>query len=69
MEAPTHQLDHVLDKLQRLAPHRIPEVEDFIDFLKQRDDERSFTQAVQAASEPVLEQIWNNPDDAEYDQL
>jgi hypothetical protein len=69
MDSPTHQLDHVLGKLQGLAPHRLLEVEDFIDFLKQRDDERSFTQAVQAASEPVLDQIWNNPDDAEYDQL
>ena len=69
MDSPTPQLDHVRGKLQGLAPHRLLEVEDFIDFLKQRDDERSFTQAVQAASEPVLDQIWNNPDDAEYDQL
>lgn len=69
MEAPPQQLNHVLGKLQGLTPHRLLEVEDFIDFLKQRDDEQSVTPIALAVSEPVLEQVWNNPDDAAYDQL
>ena len=59
----------VVQKLKALAPNRIDEVEDFIDFLSQRDTDQQLTQAAMAASEPILNAIWSNDDDAEYDQL
>ncbi len=34
-----------------------------------RDSERQVTQLAMAAAEPVLDAVWNNPDDAEYDAL
>ena len=62
-------IQQVVQKLEALAPNRINEVEDFIDFLSQRDTDKQLTQAAIAASEPTLNAIWNNDDDAEYDQL
>ncbi|VFM95164.1 MAG: hypothetical protein BECKG1743D_GA0114223_100326 [Candidatus Kentron sp. G] len=40
-----------------------------IDFLRQRDNGRELTQAAMATSEPALNSVWNNADDAEYDAL
>ena len=62
-------IQQIVQKLEALAPNRINEVEDFIDFLSQRDTDKQLTQAAMAASEPTLNAIWNNDDDAEYDQL
>ncbi|HHI76320.1 MAG TPA: DUF2281 domain-containing protein [Gammaproteobacteria bacterium] len=64
--------DHLLeliDKLEALPPERIAEVEDFIDFLKQREQDRQLTRAAAKAAEPSLEKVWDNPDDAVYDSL
>ena len=63
------QVAQILEKLQRLSPERIMEVEDFIDFLKQRDEDRRLTQAAMATSEASFQRIWDNPEDAEYDKL
>lgn len=63
------QVTQIVEKLQRLSPERIVEVEDFIDFLKQRDDDRYLTQAAMAASEASFQRVWDNPEDADYDKL
>jgi len=65
----TQQIQHVMEKLQTLPPNRVDEVEDFIDFLTQRDRDRQLTQAAMSASEPTLQAIWDNADDAKYNQL
>ena len=62
-------IEQVVHKLQTLSPERISEVEDFIDFLSQRDSDRQLLQAAMAASEPALNAVWDNPDDAAYDRL
>ena len=59
----------ILEKLKGLPPERIAEVEDFVDFLRTRDTERHLTSAATKASEPAFKKIWDNPDDAAYDQL
>ncbi len=65
----TQHIEQVVQKLQTLTPSRINEVEDFIDFLSQRDTDQQLTQATMAASEPALNTLWDNADDAEYDKL
>ena len=67
-QLPQH-VDRVVQKLQALSTERLGEVEEFIDFLRHRDSERRLTQMAMAASEPVLNAVWDNPDDAEYDAL
>lgn len=59
----------LIDKLQALPPERIAEVEDFIDFLKDRDYELQLTHAAAKAGEPSLKRVWDNPEDAVYDTL
>ncbi|MEP0896164.1 MULTISPECIES: DUF2281 domain-containing protein [Leptolyngbya] len=60
----------LLVKLQQLSPEKIAEVENFIDFLSQREQENQQLTAISTQlSEPVFQKIWDNPDDAEYDNL
>ena len=64
-----HRIDGVVEKQRALSQERVTEVEDFIDFLKQRDEDRQLTRVAMRATEPVLEKIWDNADDAGYDKL
>jgi hypothetical protein len=63
------QVTQIVEKLHYLSPERIREVEDFIDFLKQREEDRNLTQAAMATSEDAFKRVWDNPEDAEYDKL
>ena len=65
----SQQIEQVVQKLQTLTPNRIDEVEDFIDFLSQRDIDKQLTKAAMTASETRLNTLWDNPYDAEYDNL
>ena len=62
-------MDQVVDKSRPVSLERAGEVEDSVDFLSQRDDDRRLSRAAMMISQPVLNAIWDNPDDAEYDQL
>jgi hypothetical protein len=61
----------LIEKIQALPVERIAEIEDFVDFIRMREQDRALTRAAAAAaaSEPALAAIWNNPDDAAYDAL
>jgi hypothetical protein len=59
----------LIEKIEALPAERIAEVEDFVDFIRLREQERSLTRAASAASAPVFAAIWNNPDDDVYDAL
>jgi hypothetical protein len=59
----------LLAKLQQLPPQRLAEVEDFIDFLRGREEERALTRAASAAAEPAFAKVWDNAEDAAYDRL
>ena len=59
----------LIEKIQALPPERLSEVEDFIDFLAAREQERSLTRAAGAVSAPAFAAIWNNPEDDAYDAL
>lgn len=58
-----------LHKLEMLPPEKIEEVSDFIDFLFHREQDQVLTRMSLEAAAPVLAEIWDNPDDAEYDKL
>lgn len=69
MATERNHIRELIDKLEALPPERIAEVEDFIDFIKQRDQDRQLTRAASKAAEPSLQKVWDNPDDAVYDAL
>jgi hypothetical protein len=59
----------LIEKIRALPPERIAEVEDFVDFLRQRDEDRLLVRAASKLSENAFQNVWDNPDDAEYDRL
>jgi len=59
----------LFEKIRNLPPNKVAEVEDFVDFLRQRQDERHLTTAAAKLSEDAFCKVWDNPDDADYDQL
>jgi hypothetical protein len=61
--------EQLLAKIRRLPPERVAEVEDFVDFLRSRDEERQLTRAASQLSEAAFAQVWESPDDADYDRL
>ncbi|MGC1509957.1 hypothetical protein [Ketobacter sp.] len=62
-------VQQMLEKLEHLSPERLAEVEDFIDFLQQRDQDKHLRQDYVQASEAAFNQVWDNDDDAVYDKL
>lgn len=59
----------LIEKIRHLVPEQIVLVENYIDALCQQNEDYNLTLAATKLSEPVLQKIWDNPEDAEYDQL
>jgi len=59
----------LIEKLKRLPPERVAEVEDFVDFLRARSSERGAVRAAGRAAEPSFSKVWDNDADAAYDSL
>jgi hypothetical protein len=57
------------EKIQTLSAEQIAEVEDFVEFVRFRGQDRALTRAASAVSAPAFEAVWNNPEDAVYDAL
>jgi hypothetical protein len=59
----------LLEKIQALPIERIAEIEDFVEFVAAREQQRSLIRAAASASVPAFAAIWNNPDDDVYDAI
>lgn len=59
----------LIDKISALPLDRIAEIEDFVDFIGQREKDRSLSRTGAAASTPAFAAVWNNPEDDAYDAL
>ena len=59
----------LVEKIEALPAERIAEIEDFVDFIRLREQERALTRAAAAASAPAFAAIWSNPEDDIYDAL
>jgi len=62
------QDQELIEKIKALPRDKCAEVVDFVDFLAHRDD-RLLVESASRMSEPALAAVWDNPDDAEYDNL
>ena len=52
-----------------MLPQRLAEVEDFVDYLRSRDEEQRLTQAAAGASEASFAAVWDNDEDTAYDRM
>ena len=63
----------LIRKIGALPVARIAEVEDFVDFIGQREDaatsDAALRNAAMIASAPSFAAIWSNPEDDVYDAL
>ena len=59
----------LLKKIRTLPPEKVTEVEDFVDFLRGRLDDRRLVRAASKLSEDAFRKVWDNADDAAYDKL
>ena len=59
----------LIKKIEALPEGRIAEIEDFVDFIPWREQERALTRAAAAASASSFAAIWSNPEDDVYDAL
>lgn len=69
MQADKIPEQRLIEKIPQLVPEQVVLVENFIDALSQQDRDYNLTLAATKLSESVLQEIWDNPEDAEYDQL
>ena len=65
---PNH-LRTLIEKIEHLPPERQAEVEDFVEFLSLKDQDRGLAHATAKVSEASFKRAWENPDDSAYDQL
>jgi hypothetical protein len=63
------KLNTLSEKIQTLSAEQITEVEDFVEFLRFRAQERELVCSAAAVSNPAFEEVWNNPEDDVYDAL
>lgn len=63
------QEQELVKKIRKLPLEKQAEVEDFVDFLNLRDEDRLLTQAAARLSEEAFSQVWDNDADSAYDQL
>jgi len=62
----------LIEKIHSLPPEKISEVVDFVDFLAERQEEvsdRQLTQVAARLSSGAFAKVWDNPEDAVYDNL
>ena len=63
------QIRNLIEKIEALPAERIAEVEDFVDFLRLREQDRPLVRTSTAASAPAFSAVWSNPDDDAYNAL
>jgi hypothetical protein len=59
----------LIEKMGSLSPEQAAEVEDFVEFLRFRGQERGLTQAAATVSQPAFEAVWSDSEDDAYDDL
>lgn len=63
------QEQELIEKIRQLLRDKQTEVEDFVEFLKHRDEDLRLTQAAARLSEEAFRQVWDNEADSAYDKL
>jgi len=57
----------LLEKIEALPVERIAEIEDFVEFIAAREQDRSLSRTAAEMSKSAFAAIWQNPEDSVYD--
>ncbi len=63
------KVQSLLQKIRSLPADKIAEIEDFVDFVRYKNEDRQLTQVAARSSEEVFKKVWDNPADDAYDSL
>ena len=69
MGARSEREQALIAKILGMSDKRVAEVEDFVDFLHQRQEDPRLTHAASKMAEKALAKVWSNSADAAYDRL
>lgn len=58
----------IVEKLRKIPPDNLHEIENFIDFLSLRYQDRQLVKASKRLSNPAFQDVWDNDEDASYDE-
>jgi hypothetical protein len=61
--------NNIVEKIRSLSSEQLAEVEEFVEFIRLRGQERNLTSAASAVSESAFAVVWNNSEDEVYDAL
>jgi hypothetical protein len=61
--------NRLIEKVRKLSLDQIQQVEQFIDLLSQHQTDQQITPTSSKLSESVFGKIWDNLEDADYDNL
>lgn len=64
-----HQHKELFNKIRRLPPEKVAVVDDFVEFLSRRDEKDNLVRTAGKLSEKSFQKVWDNQEDAEYDNL
>jgi hypothetical protein len=59
----------LLQKIRSLPADKIAEIEDFVDFVRYKNEDLQLIRAAAKLSEAALQRIWDNSEDDAYDSL
>ena len=65
----TQHTQELFHKISMLPPEKVAVVEDFVDFLRLRDEEDGLVRWAGRLSAQSFTKVWDNPEDADYDNL
>ena len=69
MQMSTVNEQDLIAKIKSLPPEKIAVVDDFVEFLHHRDEKSLLSMAAAKMSEKSFQAVWDNPEDAEYNNL
>jgi hypothetical protein len=69
MASNPNSLRTLIEKIEHLPPERQAEVEDFVEFLEHKDQDRGLVRVAARASQASFAKVWENPEDSAYDAL
>lgn len=69
MKLDRHIEARIIQKVNQLSQEQVVQVENFIDSLQEKELDTQLKIASTKIAESVFDKVWNNPEDAEYDNL
>ncbi len=69
MQTQHQHTEALFKKICRLPPEKMAVVEDFVEFLGSRNEVLPLVKAASKLSEKSFQKVWDNAEDAEYDNL